>query len=88
MLLLVWELDLVFTNTPEHAMLLLVEEWRDPHQHLIYEDTKCPPVYCEVMAFSFNYLWCHIFGCPTIRLGHLALLQIFCHSEVSDEDIA
>ena len=44
----------------ESVLALAFDEGRMAGHQVVHEDSKCPPVYHEVIAISFPYLRCHV----------------------------
>ena len=47
--LLVWEVDRIFSYHTEHSVLLVMIEWWYSNKHLIHESAKGPPINHKVI---------------------------------------
>ena len=56
-------------------MLVSVEEGWDTDDHLEDEDTKCPPIYSEIVSISNQHFWRQIFGSSAEGVGKFTLLN-------------
>ena len=51
------EIHWSFPDEEVHSVLVAVEERRNTNNHLVNEDTKCPPVHCIVMTIANEHFW-------------------------------
>ena len=88
--LLVREVYGLFLDQLEHLVVVLlacVEGW-ESDDHLVSEDTECPPVDGERMASLDQNLWRQIIGCATERVGLLIALEYLCETEICQTNIS
>ena len=75
MALWIWETHWALSDQKVHSMLVSVEEWWYSYNHLKDENTKSPPINCEIMTIADQHLWCQIFGSSTERIRQFTLLN-------------
>lgn len=64
-------------NQLVHLVLVRVVKGRDSNDHLVDEDTQCPPVECLVVSRADNHFGCEILGCSAERIR---LFRVFLHN--------
>ena len=69
--------------------MILVHKGWPTRRHLVNQDSKSPPIYCETVTFLIQYLGCQILGSSTERVSLLGLrLQELSESEISEVNVA
>jgi len=76
--------DTRLSNLEQEKASLLIVERRNADQHLVDQDTECPPIYGEVMALLSDHLWRQIFGCTTKSAGQIVLWQSFSKTVIDN----
>lgn len=88
MLLWHWESYFVLLNEEIHFVLVLIEEWRDAHEHFVEQDAQGPPVNRVVMSISVKHLRRKVLGCTAKTSGQLPIANLGCQTEVSQEQVS
>ena len=50
------EINRTFSDKEVHSVFVAMEKGWDTHNHLVYKDAQCPPVYCVVMTITNQHL--------------------------------
>ena len=83
----VWEVYWALSDQEVHSVPVAVEEGWNADDHLVDQDSECPPVDSVVVAVPDKHFWGQVLSGATERVCELTVVNGFSETEIGDKQV-